>query len=175
MHTIDIFSNQEYPGTWCTYTIFWNIFSVAGVRYANLKNANYFLNIWMLLTFALSIMDLCLGIAFGIDYDTLRVNNTIIYNKFSRAFIMRWTRVEAQQRAAYRNSSISFLHTFEPTTSTRRTELRSTTLAAPIDPSISFFRQNRWPALWWASLSVATRFGWWMSCFVFISLHKPSK
>lgn len=58
---------------WSLFPTF-HSFLDAGVRYANLKNANYFLNIWILLTFALSIMDLCLGIAFGIDYDTLRVS-----------------------------------------------------------------------------------------------------
>lgn len=44
-----------------------------GVRYVNLRNANCFLYIWIVLTLALSILDLVLGIAFGIDYDTLRV------------------------------------------------------------------------------------------------------
>lgn len=44
------------------------------VRYVNLRNANYFLFVWIFLTVALSILDLGLGVAFGIDYDTLRVN-----------------------------------------------------------------------------------------------------
>lgn len=44
-----------------------------GVRYVNLRNANYFLSIWIFLTVTLSILDLGLGVAFGVDYDTLRV------------------------------------------------------------------------------------------------------
>lgn len=47
---------------------------LVGVRYVNLRNANYYLFIWIFLTVGLSILDLGLGIAFGIDYDTLRVS-----------------------------------------------------------------------------------------------------
>lgn len=46
---------------------------LSGVRYVNLRNANCFLYFWIMLTLGLSILDLVLGIAFGIDYDTLRV------------------------------------------------------------------------------------------------------
>lgn len=48
--------------------------SVQGVRHVNLRNANAHLYVWTFLTVFLSILDLGLGVAFAIDYDTLRVN-----------------------------------------------------------------------------------------------------
>lgn len=46
---------------------------VSDVRYAYLRHANLFLYFWIALTTAVSILDLGLGIALGLDYDTLRV------------------------------------------------------------------------------------------------------
>lgn len=45
-----------------------------GVRYINLRRANCYLFVWIFLTLFLCILDLGLGVAFAIDYDTLRVN-----------------------------------------------------------------------------------------------------
>lgn len=51
------------------------------VRYVSLKNANCFLYVWILLVVALSILDLGLGVAFGLDYDVLRVSTIEFISK----------------------------------------------------------------------------------------------
>lgn len=43
------------------------------VRYNYLRHANIFLYFWIFLVTIVSILDLGLGIAFGLDYDTLKV------------------------------------------------------------------------------------------------------
>lgn len=48
-------------------------FAFEDVRYTYLRHANIFLYFWIIITTAISILDLGLGIALGLDYDTLRV------------------------------------------------------------------------------------------------------
>lgn len=52
---------------------FGSAFCSADIRYEQLRYANIFLYFWIVLVFGVSILDLGLGIAFGLDYDTLKV------------------------------------------------------------------------------------------------------
>lgn len=54
--------------------------SSSDVRYVYVKYANIFLFIWITLTTCVSILDLCIGILFGLDYGIFRVRD------FKRSF-----------------------------------------------------------------------------------------
>lgn len=119
------------------------------VRYAYLRHVNLFLYFWILLTTAVSILDLGLGIALGLDYDTLRVLITMI---------SMWINLNIHNNS-YKISNI------------RITFIWINWWAANIRNSLSI-RRNQPHSFWCQLLSVDTFCGSSMLDFAFISSHK---